>query len=433
MAMVEPTPAVGDEALARAMDSIDRDRLKQVATDLIRIPSPTGSERAVAEYIEQELTKLGLRVRRHAVSDDRFNVSGTLPGNGDGLSLMLTGHMDSCNPNGQLQVEGDWVFGPGAANMKGFFASAIEAVRAVLASGVELSGDLIVTAVVGECERAGVDAGFATFAGPAFEAGGIGTERLLRDGASADLAVIGEPTGLRVQSGNAGYVLLRVTTRGRPQHARSKQYGSSALDKLLRIVERFPEWEAEYKAAFAHPRMELVTNLGSIASGLPYTPVITPTFAHAFVYATTLPGVPAAAVEAHLSGFIERLADGDPGLRADVEVYSVRRGYELDAGAYVTELVRASHLAVVGAEPEDIEPLRYSVSSDGPTFQSYGIHAVTYGPAGITQSGAYLVRDELTGLEALNVANLETAAKVYTLAALTACTTPRAAMGGVGG
>lgn len=73
-------------------------------------------------------------------------------------------------------------------------------------AGVRLKGDLLVAAVVGEIECGAVDDGRQLYSGPSFRGAGMGTEFMLRHGVLPDMAVIGEPTGLRVQCGNEGYV-----------------------------------------------------------------------------------------------------------------------------------------------------------------------------------------------------------------------------------
>ncbi|MHB1293713.1 MAG: M20/M25/M40 family metallo-hydrolase [Anaerolineae bacterium] len=71
---------------------IDGERLLGTFLDLVRIPSPSGQEAAVAEAIERHLAALGLGVQ----SDADGNLLARV--NGEGEPLLLTAHMDTVVP-----------------------------------------------------------------------------------------------------------------------------------------------------------------------------------------------------------------------------------------------------------------------------------------------------------------------------------------------
>jgi tripeptide aminopeptidase len=88
------------------------DRLRQTLIDLCRIPSPSGSERAVSLYIRQRVAAYGLTVEE----DDAGAVLGSDTGNllvqtpGVGEPLFLSAHMDTVPPtlvDGQVPVIAD--------------------------------------------------------------------------------------------------------------------------------------------------------------------------------------------------------------------------------------------------------------------------------------------------------------------------------------
>ena len=281
-----------NEIKQRVLGKLDRNELIRMAQEIVEIPSPTGQEKAVADYIAEKFQRLGLRVQMQEVESNRPNVICTLKGSGGGKSLMLTGHMDTSS--GYIQtavtVDGDWLYGPGATNMKGFFPAAYMATKMLLEAGVQLDGDLLTTAVVGELEVSAVEDTLHSYSGPVYRGCGIGTEFMLRHGAIADMAVIGEPTGLRVQCGNTGYIFLKVTTHGLQMGTHAKHKGISALDKMVKVIHAIQAWEPEYQRIYHHPRMLPLINVGSITSGRPFGPQRTPPSAHLFVHLTTIPG-----------------------------------------------------------------------------------------------------------------------------------------------
>jgi acetylornithine deacetylase len=405
----------------RVLSKLDRGELIRMAREIVEIPSPTGHEKAVADYIAGKFQSLGVRVRMQEVEADRSNVICTLKGTGGGKSLMLTGHMDTSSGYHQsaVTVDGDWLYGPGATNMKGFFPAAYIATKMLLEAGARLKGDLLTTAVVGELEVSAVEDTLHSYSGPKYRGCGIGTEFMLRHGVIADMAVIGEPTGLRVQCGNTGYIFLRVTTHGVQMGTHAKHKGVSALDKMVKVIHALQAWEPEYQRIYRHPRMLPLLNVGSITSGRPFGPQRTPPSAHLFVHLTTIPGTKPLELKHRLEDVVQSAGAGDPDFKAEIDFFQIRLGCEVPQDEYVAQAVERAHREIMGREPDPIEPTRYCVSSDGSFFQVYGIPNITYGPGGVTTGGERINRDARG--EALNFDNLANCARVYALTALEAC------------
>ncbi|HJQ76453.1 MAG TPA: hypothetical protein VJ948_04230, partial [Acidimicrobiia bacterium] len=106
-----------DEVLA----AIDEDELIEMAQDLINIPSLTGREAGVSEYLAQRFADLGLKVTQQEVETGRDNVIGTWTGGNGDESLMFLGHMDHAPGIGVPEakwVDDEWISGIGASNMK---------------------------------------------------------------------------------------------------------------------------------------------------------------------------------------------------------------------------------------------------------------------------------------------------------------------------
>lgn len=411
-----------NELQQRVLSKLDRDELVRMTREIVEISSPPGQEQGVADYLAEQFGALGLRVHMQEVEPGRSNVIGTLKGSGGGKSLMITGHMDH-TPGLQDRVilDGDWLFGPGATNMKGCFTAAYAAARMLKDAGVRLKGDLLIAAVVGEIECGAVDDGRQSYSGPSFRGSGMGSEFMLRHGVIADMVVIGEPTGLRVQCGNEGYVYAKISTFGKVIHTQGKHSGVNALEKMIKVMQAIQAWEPEYQRLYPHPHMLPQLNMGAMTCGRPYAPNLTAGAAHLFVHLTTIPGTHVLELKRRLEEVVAAAGAGDAQFKAEVSFYLVRTGYELPDGVHVAEVVQRAHQDVLGGSTDPIEPTRYSVSSDGPFFWEYGIPAITYGPGGITRSGARLTRDEVVGQEPLNFTNLANCAKVYALAAIEAC------------
>ena len=254
---------------------IDRDRLIADLRALVRIPSITGSEEAVAAWAADALRGLGMAVE--TVTPDLAVVRAdpdwpgeemsrtSLPvvigrvGREGGRRVILSGHLDVVPPGDPATWTVDpWagdirdgaLYGRGACDMKGGLASIIGAVRALGLAGdlARLDGELIVALV------------------PSEEDGGQGTLAAIRAGVGGDVAIITEPSNLDIVVAHAGAITFRLTVPGRAAHASQRREGVSALDKLFVLSRALETDEARRNEAETDPLMT--------ALGLPYPTII---------------------------------------------------------------------------------------------------------------------------------------------------------------
>lgn len=258
-----------------ASPAIDRERLVSDLRDLVCIPSITGSEEAVAAWAAGTLRHLGFEVVLHRPDLAATRADPDWPGEEmtrsvlpvvigrigprDGRRVILSGHLDVVPPGDpETWTRDPWagevhdgrLYGRGACDMKGGVAAIIGAVRALAAAGDldRLEGSLQVVLV------------------PSEEDGGQGTLAAIRAGASADAAIITEPTNLDVVVAHAGAITFRLTVPGRAAHASQRREGVSALDKLFVLARALEADEARRNAAESDPLMA--------ALGLPYPTII---------------------------------------------------------------------------------------------------------------------------------------------------------------
>ena len=270
-----PDVAAGTPDLAAVAPIIDRERMVEDLQALIRIPSVTGSEEAVAEWAAQALRDVGLSVELVTPDPEAIRSDPDWPGQEmprtslpvvigragrvGGRRIILSGHLDVVPPGDPATWTADpWagdvrdgrLYGRGACDMKGGVSSILAAVRALQTSGAlgNLDGELMVVLV------------------PSEEDGGQGTLAAIRAGAIADLAVITEPSNLDVVVAHAGAITFRLTVPGRAAHASQRREGVSALDNLFVIAQALEVDEAHRNAAEVDPLMT--------ALGLPYPTII---------------------------------------------------------------------------------------------------------------------------------------------------------------
>jgi tripeptide aminopeptidase len=121
-------------------------RLLETFLDLVRIESPTGHERAVAEYMAAALTDAGCAVRfdetQSQTGSDVGNLFACLPGTAPGPVIALSAHMDCVQPcEGVIPVVADGAVRSAGATVLGGddkigLAAILETMRRLQESGV---------------------------------------------------------------------------------------------------------------------------------------------------------------------------------------------------------------------------------------------------------------------------------------------------------
>jgi acetylornithine deacetylase len=415
-------PAIGG-ALDEALDDALREELVTMTRELVDIQSPTGEEGAIAQYVLERFRGLGLAAELQEVEPGRSNVVARWSGTGDGPSLLFNGHFDTgvsgreeglpfgLRPSARI-VDDEWIYGLGVSNMKVAFACYYGAIRMLRKAGLAPSGDLLVAGVIGETEKAAVN----QHSGPGVRAGGWGTIYASYHGVLADAAIIGEPTGLRLQTGNSSYVYARVRTQGASQHTWSKERGDDAMAKAVRVLDALRAWEPVFEASHPHPRMGSRIGFGGIAAGNAFQPAVNPPrLADLFLDLRFPPSATIMDVRRQLAAFLAELRHASPELATELTLYLCRNGYEIEDDEPVVRAMESAHDEVFGEVPGRPERYRYDVSADTSILHGFGVPAITYGPGGLRRDGGRSVYDEHG--ELVSIGNLVACTRVYARAA----------------
>src|SRR5439155_397450 len=107
------------------------------------------------------------------------------------------------------------------------------------------------------------------FAGLVDEENGQGGSRaLMAKGFQADLAIVGEPTGLKVVTAHKGDLWLQLESRGKAAHGSRPELGRNAVHEMARIVDLL---ETHYAAGLRRHRHRLLgcatVSVGTIRGG----------------------------------------------------------------------------------------------------------------------------------------------------------------------
>ena len=132
---------------ATLAEQVDPQRITKLTLDMVRIPSPPGEERAVSEFYADVLRDAGLEVELDYEFPSSPSVVAWLRGSGREPTLQLDGHTDTVDlPGPEPRFEQGFIHGRGSEDMKASLAAMAEAARVIHGAGIQLGGDLLLTA-----------------------------------------------------------------------------------------------------------------------------------------------------------------------------------------------------------------------------------------------------------------------------------------------
>ncbi|MDG6908562.1 MAG: M20/M25/M40 family metallo-hydrolase [Nitrososphaerota archaeon] len=407
--------------------SLDEGKLVQDSLDLVNIDSPTGREGEVAEAYASKLRALGMKVVMQELEQGRFNVLATLLGDkSSAATLMFNGHLDTSfaaseDPEILKAIshvysfkppwgrrEGDWIYGMGAFNMKSALAAYAAAVRTIQDNGIKLPGTIVIAGVVGEIEKTQVD----HYSGPQFRGYGHGTAYLVSHGGTADVAILGEPTGLRLMCSHSGSCWFKIGLKGTLVHTGHAAKVTNVIQQMNRVISAIEEWIPDYQERYKFMGVKPTVNIGSIEGGWPWRASRTPGFCNLYLDVRFPPRFHALDIKQEVSNVLEKVRSAH-GISPDLDIYVTDEWSEVSPEEYVAKSVKKSHEKVFSKPAETVY---FSWSSDANILTRHGIVAVNYGPSGGPEK-------ETRGT--MYIPNLVGCAKVYTHCALEICSKSR--------
>ncbi|MEY2458633.1 MAG: succinyl-diaminopimelate desuccinylase [Acidimicrobiaceae bacterium] len=197
--------------------------LLALTAELVDIPSVSHNEQAITDRIEADL-----RATPWLTVDRMGNNVIARTTLGHPTRVVIAGHTDTVpvNNNDHARVEGDTLWGLGAADMKSGLAVMLE-----LATTVDVPA---------------VDVTYVFYAGEEIAAEHNGLGHVLRDRPEllrGDVAILGEPTDAVLEAGCQGTLRLDVTLKGVRAHSARPWMGRNAIHRLGRLLAILEAWE----------------------------------------------------------------------------------------------------------------------------------------------------------------------------------------------
>ena len=391
--------------MSTALEQIQDHEVIELTRQLIRIPSFLWRESAIGYWIADWLSQRGFEVEIQTVplrdGSATHQAIGVLRGDGGGPSLMLCGHTDTSDWNGDVFRRDQWrydpfgaeidkgmIYGLGALNMKAGLASILMAAEAIRRSGKQLKGDLIIACVVAET------------------GGGVGALHLLESGCRPDYCIVTEAGNLDVGVISVGYVQGRIRILGEFKH---RVPYVNPIEKATQVIEAFsPAYvqipPVEDGGWLRYRPHALIPGYPSMAirNIEHYQDVTTLSFDLRII-----PGMSEDSARQDMQARLEQIAREDSDFEFELVIpqseqqpnMPAREATPLDAP--VVSALIAAHEQVSGVKPQVGAGRRIGATADTCHFKGAGITCVEYGPGYIP---VWPMVDECVSIEQLLIA-----------------------------
>ncbi|MER5935820.1 deacylase [Streptomyces sp. NPDC001928] len=415
------------------------DRLRDLITGLVDIPSPTGDEAPLAEHIAATLSTTGFLTGVQSLDDRQANAWARLTGDGTGSDLMLYAPIDTLtvgeasedlpwigrelrdDMRPRATVHDDLVVGLGASNPKGHAACVMMAAEAVSFAGIPLTGDLVAAFGAG---------GMPTNArpGPRRNTGqGVGCSFLLEQGLWTDYAVIAKP-GWTVSWDEVGLVWFEITVRGTHTYVGSRHRlpYDNAIARAGEVTRYLEEWFAEYAERHTSGTVAPQGIVSSVRGGWPRMAAVTPASCTLMVDLRIAPDTTPMQTKREFLAAIDAIRDKLPGLDVTAEMVLAIPGTRTDPDSWICRSATAGWAAFEGREHEVI--LGNSGATDANILRGRGIPTVRVGMPKVAEAPFEI--DFARGMNTVSVRAMEKLTRLLIRTAIDTATRTRAELEG---
>ncbi len=392
-------PSIEDEAVS-------------ICQDLIRIPSVNygegkGDEKAVAEYVVESLSEVGITATIYESAPNRCNVIARIKGSDSTRpGLVVHGHLDVVPPNADdwsvdpfsAEIRDGMIWGRGAVDMKNVDAMILAIVRSWARTGFTPERDIVLAFFADE--EAGMTYGSRWMTANHPEVF-VGCSEAISEVGGFSVTVADGKRLYFVEAAQKGIHWMKLTARGRAGHG-SMMNDDNALTALTDAVAKIGrfEWPQRYTKT-----VKVLFKKISEATGKPYDendlrPLLkeigptermigatlqntaNPTMLEAGYKANVIPGSASAVIDGRfLPGYENELNETIRSIIGkDIEIETISRDIALEVD-FEGDLVEAMCNAITKFDPEGI-PVPYLMSggTDNKALSELGIVGYGFSP-----------------------------------------------------
>lgn len=385
-------------------DKVSRDDIVKVGVDLVSIPSVSGDEWEIMQFVKQWLDERGISYVETANDPKRPNIIATVGDPSKGPIIAMNGHLDvvpvsdasswKTDPfTGVVSEDGTKIFGRGASDMKtsvGVMMTMLEmfrdaplqgALQAHIVSDEETSANFGTKHVLAEIEKGNLP--------------------------RPDYVFIGEGSEHKVRNAERGGLAVNVIFRGKASHtAAARAGGINALQKAAKGILALEHHLEQFHPAVGHP----VLSVNQIEAGIAHN--VVPGEAKISIDRRLIPGEDKESAVADIRAKLDAVAAEDPDFKYELEIDPDGSYIAPNITPEDSPLVQAFQQSIrtlTGEEPEFF--VQWAGMTDGRFYRQHGMDTVGMGPRGEGAHGANesILIDDLVKqarIYALTIANL---------------------------
>jgi succinyl-diaminopimelate desuccinylase len=362
-------------------ERVERDGIVEMAKELVAIPSPSGDEQAVMEFVAGWCAARGIAHQVLAKDPERPNVVITIGDPSSGPRVVMNGHLDTVPVSDadawesgpfdpRISEDGKQLFGRGSGDMKA--STGVMIYLMGLLKDAPLKGCLEAH-VVSDEELSGR----------------FGTVYLLDEIEAGRLAkphycLIGEKSDLKVRNAERGILGLEVTFFGRAAHtAAARATGINAIAKAAKGVLALEQDLDRFHPSVGKP----VISVNAIQAGVAHN--VVPGECTISIDRRLVPGETKESAVADIRTALDAVAAEDADFRYELTVDPHGDFIEAnitDENSPLVGAVQDSVRAVIDQEPEWF--VAWAGATDGRFYRQAGIDTVGFGPGGERAHGA---------------------------------------------
>ncbi|HEV2107372.1 MAG TPA: ArgE/DapE family deacylase [Thermomicrobiales bacterium] len=362
-------------------ERVEWDGIVEMAKELVAIPSPSGEELAVMEFVIGWCAARGIEHQVLAKDPARPNVVISIGDPVAGPTIVMNGHLDTV----PVSDAGAWASGPFEPRLsedgKHLFGRGSGDMKASTGVMIYLMG-LLKDAPLKGCLQAHVVSDEEL-------SGRFGTLHLLEEIEAGrltrpDYCLIGEKSDLKVRNAERGILGLEVTFLGRASHtAAARATGINAIAKAAKGVLALEQDLDRFHPSVGKP----VISVNTIQAGVAHN--VVPGECMISIDRRLVPGETKESAVAEVRAVLDGVAAEDPDFRYELTVDPHGDFIEANITDESSPLVAAlqqSVRTVMGQEPEWF--VAWAGATDGRFYRQAGIDTVGFGPGGERAHGA---------------------------------------------
>lgn len=225
--------------------------LLSLTADLVAIESVSHHEQEIADLVEDKLESCNwldvVRIDDNVIARTSY---------GRSTRLILAGHLDTVPPAGKVapRIEGDTLYGLGAADMKGSLAVMLDL------AAQDRDPSLDITFCFYSCEEVA-----------RLENGLVKLWEHSPELLDADAAILGEPTDCFVEAGCQGTLRATIHLGGKRAHSARPSTGINAIHRLGPVLSRLAGYErrsVEIDSCVYEEQLQAVAVSGGVATNV---------------------------------------------------------------------------------------------------------------------------------------------------------------------